>query len=241
MHNNTITKSRYSISKMFNSIASHYDVVNRVQTFGMDILWRQKVLEFFPEEKEIQLLDLATGTADSLLQLLKLPQAYYVKQALGIDIAEKMLEIGHKKVNNSLFANKISLRLGDATQLELDDEQFDVATMMFGIRNVDNVSGALSEIYRVLRSKGRTIILEISIPEQVIIKAAYLMYFRYILPNIAGLISGHKSAYDYLNKSSEQFINPTTLCNKMRQAGFKNVKVMPIQFGMLSIYVGDKE
>ena len=241
MSKKTITKSRYSISKMFDSIAKHYDIVNRVQTFGLDTLWRQKLVHFFPQDRPIRLLDLATGTADSLLQLLRLPQAHQVTDALGVDIAEKMLQIGQKKVDKSLFSSKITLKSGDATQLDIENESFDVITMMFGIRNVDNVESALDEMYRVLNPKGRTIILEISIPNQLLIKTAYLTYFRYILPNIAGLISGQKNAYDYLNQSSEQFINPRTLCDKLRKSGFKNVKAIPIQLGMLTIYVGDKQ
>ncbi len=240
MSKTAISKSRYSISKMFDSIAQHYDVVNRVQTLGLDTVWRQKVAHYFPEDRPLRVLDLATGTADSLLMLLKLPQAQHVTRALGVDIAEKMLEVGREKVQNSLFADKINLALGDATQLEQKDSDFDVVTMMFGIRNVDNVDAALSEMYRVLDTKGRTIILEISMPENPVIRAFYLFYFRYILPNIAGLITGHKSAYDYLNRSSEQFIDPKSLCKKLKAAKFTNVQAIPIQFGMLTIYVGDK-
>lgn len=225
---------------MFDSIASHYDLVNRIQTMGMDTMWRQKVAHYFPQDRPLRVLDLATGTADSLLMLLKLPQAHGVTSALGVDIAQKMLTIGREKVKESLFADKITLELGDATQLEQGDNDFDVITMMFGIRNVDNVESALSEMYRVLDKQGRTIILETSIPKNPMIRSAYLFYFRYILPNVAGLISGHKSAYDYLNKSSESFIDPDSLCKKLRAAKFTNVKAIPIQFGMLTIYVGDK-
>jgi demethylmenaquinone methyltransferase/2-methoxy-6-polyprenyl-1,4-benzoquinol methylase len=112
--------------------------------------------------------------------------------------------------------------------------------MSFGIRNVSNVSKALNEIHRVLKSKGKLIILEFSIPQNKVIQSIYLLYFRHILPKVGGYISGDKTAYHYLNTSVEDFPYGKKMMRLIVNSGFTNAKCQPLTFGIASLYIAQK-
>ena len=112
--------------------------------------------------------------------------------------------------------------------------------MAFGIRNVADVPKALSEIYRILKSKGHVIILEFSLPNNMLIKQLYLAYFRHVLPRIGGLLSGDKQAYHYLNQSVETFPYGRDFCQLLETAKFENLKAYSLSGGIATLYVGDK-
>jgi demethylmenaquinone methyltransferase / 2-methoxy-6-polyprenyl-1,4-benzoquinol methylase len=133
------------------------------------------------------------------------------------------------------------LRTGDATQIDMKDNSFDVVTIAFGVRNVSDVGLALSEMYRCLKVKGRLIVLEFSLPTNRLIRALYLLYFRYWLPLFGGMISGDKSAYRYLNQTAENFPYGEAFMKRIRQTGFKNVSAHVLTFGVVTVYVADKD
>ena len=218
----------------FDQIASKYDLINRILSGGIDLYWRRKVGSFLPKHEKIKLLDCATGTGDQLLTLLKNPS---IHQAVGIDIAQEMLAIGQQKLKP--YSHRAKLKMATATAIPYLDHTFDVVTMSFGIRNVDNVQGCLQEIYRVLAPKGRTLILEFSIPQQKHVKKGYLLYLNQLLPKIGKLISTHSEAYSYLSRTIQSFPHGQKFCNLMKAAGFQNVKAHPLSFGIVTIYPGD--
>jgi demethylmenaquinone methyltransferase/2-methoxy-6-polyprenyl-1,4-benzoquinol methylase len=220
----------------FDQIASKYDLINRILSGGVDLYWRRKVGSFLPNNEKIKLLDCATGTGDQLLTLLRNPS---VHQAVGIDIAPEMIAIGQRKLKPQ--AHRAELKIASATAIPYLDHAFDVVTMSFGIRNVDNVNGCLQEIYRVLAHRGRVLILEFSIPQQKSVKKAYLLYLNQLLPKIGKLISAHSEAYSYLSRTIQSFPHGEQFCDLMRAAGFQNVKAHPLSFGIVTIYQGDKE
>ena len=120
----------------------------------------------------------------------------------GLDLSEEMLRHGREKVEARKLSSCLELAHGDAMDIQEEDASYDAVTISFGIRNVLDVDLALKEMLRVLRPGGRVLILETSIPGNPIVRMGYLLYFRYILPFIGGLISGDRSAYHYLNKTS---------------------------------------
>jgi demethylmenaquinone methyltransferase / 2-methoxy-6-polyprenyl-1,4-benzoquinol methylase len=228
---------RNDVSSMFDRIAHRYDLLNRSLSFGQDVLWRKRMKRHLPDRADLKLLDLATGTADQLIFLSSDPR---IASGLGMDLAEKMLDIGREKIKKRNLASRFELKTGDAIHIPVDDASCDVVTISFGIRNVLDVEQGLREMFRVLKPGGRALILEFSLPGNAVMRKLYLFYFRHILPRIGGLVSGDAYAYRYLNKTVETFPYGEAFCALMRTAGFENVRANPLTFGIASIYQGDK-
>jgi len=237
--NDKVEQTRKNVWVMFDRIAHRYDLLNRLLSMRQDVAWRNKLALYLPQRDNLSVLDVATGTADVLISLLN--KSKRIAKATGIDMAERMLDMGRSKISRSELLKEIKLQPGNATDLQFEDNTFDVVTIAFGIRNVNNLDLALQNMYRVLNKKGRVLILEFSLPQNTILKKLYLFYFRYILPKIGALISGDAYAYNYLNQSVETFPYGEKFCNVLEANGFKNVSFHPLTFGIASIYQGDKE
>lgn len=230
--------TRHDVWKMFNRIAPRYDLLNRLLSLRQDVAWRRKMARYLPDRPGLKLLDLATGTGDQILFLIS--QSDQIESAVGIDLAEEMLARGRQKVSAKGLETVIELKHGDATRIPFSDQQFDVITISFGIRNVVDVPQSLRDMYRVLKPGGRALILEFSLPANGLFRKLYLFYFRRILPLIGGLISGDMAAYRYLNQTVESFPYGRDFCDLMRDAGFVNVAFEPLTFSIAAIYRGDK-
>lgn len=232
-----VNPSRTDVWKMFDRIAHRYDTLNRCLSFGNDMRWRRRMCQYLPERSNLSVLDIATGTAD---QLLILTADRRVDAGLGVDLAQKMLDLGQLKVQRAGLNKRVVLRYGDAERLPVSDNHVDVVTMSFGIRNVNSVSTALTEMHRVLKTKGRALVLEFSLPANRCLSRPYLCYFRYLLPRVGSALSGDVHAYGYLNRTVETFPHGEDFCHLMEAAGFANVRAHPLTFGIASIYQGDK-
>ncbi len=230
--------SRKKVWLMFDRIAHRYDLLNRLLSMRRDVAWRKKLARHLPQRRPLALLDIATGTADVALTLLRMNSG--IIRAVGVDMSEKMLEEGRHKVRKAGLNNKLTLEIGDATALKQADNSFDVTTIAFGIRNVMDPLSGLKEMYRVLKPGGRSLILEFSLPGNKWLRSLYLYYFRHILPRIGAMISGDGYAYNYLNKTVESFPYGDAFCALMTRAGFENVHAYPLTFGIATIYSGDK-
>ena len=224
------------VFQIFDAIAPTYDRTNRILSGGIDLYWRRKMASLLPKTEKIKLLDLATGTGDQLLSLLK--NSPRIHQAVGIDLAEEMLKIGRTKLKD--YAHQATLKMASATAIPYLENTFDCATMSFGIRNVDNVPGCLREIHRVLRPNGRALILEFSLPTNSWVQKTYLLYLNKLLPHIGRLISAHEIAYTYLAKTIQAFPQAGAFCKLMEEAGFHSVKANPLTLGIVTIYQGEK-
>jgi demethylmenaquinone methyltransferase/2-methoxy-6-polyprenyl-1,4-benzoquinol methylase len=231
--------SKKDIGKMFDRIAGTYDPINRLLSLGLDIGWRKRMAQLLPLKGEMDMLDIATGTADQILYLCR-RHISQMNRAVGVDISNKMLEIGRIKVENEQLRHILSLEHGDATSLNFSDGTFDATTISFGIRNVPDVPKALSEMHRVLRKDGKALILEFSMPRNPVVKLGNLMYLRFIVPWIGGRISGDKEAYRYLNTSIESFPYGQDFCTLLENAGFRDIKFHPLTFGIATLYEGTK-
>ncbi len=230
--------SRQDVYRMFDRIASRYDLANRLLSFGQDIRWRKKLAKLLPERQSQSILDLATGTGDVLLSLVKYSKN--IKYGLGLDMSSKMLAEARRKLPGSTISENLSLVRADATNIPCCDNSFDVVTIAFGIRNVTDVKKSLSEMHRVLNNSGKVLILEFSLPLNILVRKLHLFYLRYLLPAIGGLISGDKEAYQYLNRTIESFPYGSDFLKLLDEAGFNNTKVHPLTFGVATIYEGEK-
>lgn len=230
--------SRQEIWKMFNTLSRTYDQTNRWMTFGLDLYWRKKVGSFLPRGRDLRLLDCATGTADQILALMR--HRSQIKEAIGIDLAEQMLEIGQKKVEQTPFFSQITLQKASILEIPFPENHFDCVTLSFGIRNVTDVPACLKEILRVLKPGGKALILETSIPKNPIVRHLHIWYLRNILPKVGGIISKQKYAYNYLNQTAESFPCAERFCALLESAGFVAIKQHPLTAGAVSVYEGSK-
>lgn len=228
--------SRQSVWKMFDRIAHRYDLLNHLLSLNRDKHWRKRVASYLPEGDKLEILDLATGTAD---QLIALSESGRLTHGLGLDLSEKMLELGREKLARLKLTEQLTLNEGNAEAIPCNDLSFDAVTISFGIRNVTDVGTALAEMKRVLKPGGRVLILEFSLPGNRLLKACHLFYLRHILPRLGKMISGDDQAYRYLNKTIETFPYGDKFCRLMNKAGFIESSCIPLTFGIVSIYVGE--
>lgn len=227
-----------AVCRMFDSIAPYYVLLNHVLSFGLDFLWRRKLASTVNKDKKMKALDLATGTGDLLISLLR--RNTNISEAVGLDISEKMLTLCRQRIAKHKLTKRVSLVRSDAADSGLPSESFDVVTMGFGIRNTPDAFKTLCEIHRLLRQGGAALILEFSLPSNRIIRKCYLLYLRNFVPMLGRLLSGDKHAYRYLNTSVENFYSMDDFCYLMRKAGFKDVNVTPLTFGVACIYKASK-
>ena len=231
------TPSRRDVWRMFDRIAHRYDLLNHLLSLNRDVAWRKRLTRHLPNRTDQKVLDLATGTGD---QLLAVYESGKVKTGVGIDLADKMLEIGREKIARAGLDSSLTLEHGDAEEIPFEDDTFDALSISFGIRNVIDVPHALQEMRRVLNPGGRALILEFSLPGSRLLRAFYLFYFRNILPRLGAMISGDRDAYRYLNETVETFPYGEAFCHLMENTGFVNVKATPFTFGIATLYQGDK-
>jgi demethylmenaquinone methyltransferase/2-methoxy-6-polyprenyl-1,4-benzoquinol methylase len=182
-----------------------------------------------------RVLDLATGTGDVLAGLTQ--RCGDDTFAVGMDMADGMLALAVPKL---VGAGRAALVRANAAVLPCGDGTFDAITIAFGIRNVRDMDGAFREMFRVIRPGGRLFVLEFSLPERPPMRAAYLFYFRHVLPLVGGIISGNRGAYRYLNTSVEAFPHGEALCVRMRDAGFDRVDMRRLLFGVSTVYTAEK-
>jgi len=224
------------VAKMFNNIAAKYDLLNHTLSAGIDILWRKKAVRILKKLKPLTILDIATGTGDFAIENL----GSGAHKVTGIDISEGMIGVGIKKIKKKKLTDKITLQLGDAENLDFPDNSFDAITVGFGVRNFENLKKGLTEMYRVLKPGGTCLVLEFSKPKRFPVKNVYNLYFNNILPGIGKLISKDKVAYTYLPASVDAFPDGNDFESILTSVGYKDTKIIPLSFGIASIYQGVK-
>jgi demethylmenaquinone methyltransferase/2-methoxy-6-polyprenyl-1,4-benzoquinol methylase len=226
------------VGPMFDRIAPTYDLLNHLLSLGRDYAWRRRVVGQLPGQEALRIIDLATGTGDLLIALLR--RCPNVVKATGLDISDRMLAVCREKLRARGLAGRAELVRADASATPLPAGTFDVVTMAFGIRNTADVAATLAEIHRLLKPGGTTLILEFSLPANRLVQWCYLRYLRQVVPWIGRAVSGDGQAYRYLNESIEGFHRPQAFSALMRQAGFREAAVIPLTFGVASIYRGTK-
>lgn len=225
-----------NIKKLFNNIAPKYDFLNHLLSFNMDKIWRRKAIKYIKKQNLERVLDIACGTGDFSFLAVK----HGAKELIGVDISENMFAIAIDKARKKGISDKVSFRYGDSEQLEFPDGCFSAVIVAFGVRNFENLSLGLSEMYRVLRSGGQVVILEFSRPDIFPMKQLYGFYFKNILPRLGGAISGDKSAYEYLPNSVLFFPQGEEFLELMSCVGFTDLSQKRLTFGISTIYVGAK-
>ena len=224
------------VEKMFDSISFEYDLLNGIMTFNSHKRWKKNILNIAKKLKPKNALDIATGTADIAINLGSISNC----DVIGVDISEKMLNVGREKITKMKLTKAVRLESGDAENLNFKDNYFDLVTIGFGVRNFQDLEKGLSESLRVLKAKGTLIILETSVPENRIMKLFYSIFTRTYIPIMAMIFSKDKSAYNYLLNSAELFPSGTKFKDILKSVGFSQVKIKPKLFGSSTIYIATK-
>ena len=241
------------VNKMFSAIAPSYDLNNRVHSLWRDQAWRWAAVKMAALKAGDSVVDVACGTGDLTLAFAR-EQDRVERNAspsgvTGIDFTYEMLPIARRKAEASHPGSDPSVDIhrkavfiqGDAMNLPLPESCCDVVSLAFGIRNVADPARAMAEFVRVLRPGGRVIVLEFSLPKNPLMRAGYNFYFKHIMPRTATLISGDKSgAYKYLPKSVNTFIDRAGMQAMMGEAGFEQMKLKALTFGIAVCYRGVK-
>ena len=222
---------------MFNNIASDYDRLNHILSLNIDKGWRRKaVREIADQEMPAKVLDIACGTGDFTIEIArKLPAG---SQVMGVDISEGMMQIGKEKIRRA--GVDAEMTIADCESLPYEPNTFDRIAVGFGVRNFERLELCLEEMYRVLKTDGKLVILELSLPSNSFIRSCYLLYFQKIMPAIGGYISGDRGAYEYLHTSVLRFPAPEKFIAMLKTAGFAEVEHRSLTFGICRMYVCQK-
>ena len=223
------------VRSMFAEIAPRYDFLNHALSLNIDRRWRKQVVKRVADRLQhpnALALDLCCGTADLSLELGTIATTF------GVDFCHPMLQIGMKKVSRSGLP--IDLIEGDALNVPFADSAFDVVTVAFGLRNVDEPESGLREIYRLLKPGGRCAVLEFSHPQLPVFRSLFHFYFTRLLPRIGRAVSGSTFAYQYLPDSVQAFPAQRELAKMMQTVGFSDVRYYNLFGGVASLHRGDK-
>jgi demethylmenaquinone methyltransferase/2-methoxy-6-polyprenyl-1,4-benzoquinol methylase len=235
---NSKKTKKEQIAEMFNNIAGCYDRLNRVLSVGTDVNWRKAAIAELKKDKPPnQILDVATGTADMALIAY---QQLKPKKIIGIDISDRMLELGRKKVEKEGLKPYIQLQTGDSETINFADNSFDAVMVAFGVRNFENLENGLKEMLRVLKPGGKLVVLEFSRPRIKIFRSLYNLYMGIVAPEVARWFSQNKKAYQYLNQSAKLFPEREVFVDILNNAGYSDTSFKPLSAGICCIYIGIK-
>ena len=225
------------VREMFDNIAPAYDFMNRAMTFGIDRLWRRRAVNLLRRHGVNYILDIATGTGDLAIDMSRRLDPLGVT---GIDISEKMVEIGMRKVADADLADVVKLMKGDCMELSFPDESFDCVTVAYGVRNFENLARGYAEMYRVLKSGGIVCVLELSSARSFVVSPFYNLYANYLIPAVGKFVSNDARAYTYLPESIAAVPQGDAMLSIMRNVGFRETHCRRMTFGTCSLYTALK-
>ena len=225
------------VAAMFDRIARPYDVMNRVMTAGLDVRWRRLAADATEVGAGASVLDCCCGTADLSLELGR--RVGPSGEVIGVDFSDGMLDRGRAKVAKKGM-DHVTLLHGDAMDLPFEDDRFAAATVAFGIRNVSDIAGGISELVRVVRPGGKVVCLEITTPESGLTAKFHSLWFDRLVPGIGKVADKGDagSAYTYLPASVKRFPGPATLAEVMYSVGLESVRYRKLGGGIVALHVG---
>lgn len=225
------------VKDMFDAIAPHYDLMNRMMTMGVDKCWRRRVVNFVASLTPSRILDIATGTGDLAIAMGRKCTSATVT---GVDLSPGMIECGNRKIAESGLSDRVALSVADALALPFDDNTFDVVTAAFGVRNFEKLEQGYREMARVMRPGAAIVVLELTTPTSPLVKPFYSFYTKCIIPVVGKVVSGDSRAYTYLPESIRAVPARNDMLALMRKAGLDNGKYISLTFGTCTIYIAYK-
>lgn len=222
------------VQNMFASISKKYDLLNDILSFGIHKKWRRKSVQLASPDNNSKVLDIACGTGDFAFEF-----EHFTPNIIGLDFCEEMLEIACQKAKKR--NSSVQFIKGDALNLPFDDASFDLVSIGFGIRNVDDINKSIAEIFRILKPNGKAIILEFGQPKNPFFRFIYNIYSKYIMPFIGKIFASSKEAYTYLPTTAGLFPCRNAFLDIARKAAnFKKMNFYSLTFGIAYIYILEK-
>jgi demethylmenaquinone methyltransferase/2-methoxy-6-polyprenyl-1,4-benzoquinol methylase len=239
MSTSLLDKRETRIRRMFGSIAPSYDLLNHLLSLNIDHYWRWQTTRIVPPTGTAPILDICTGTGDLALAYDR--AAHGQVPVVGADFCHEMLVLAGDKTRRRQATKRIRYLEADAQHLPFPDEQFQITTVAFGLRNITDTDRGLAEMVRVTRPGGKVAILEFSQPRGWLFSRLYRFYFRHVLPRVGQAISRSKdNAYHYLPASVLEFPDGEALAERLRRHGLREVHWYPLTFGIATLYVGTR-
>lgn len=224
------------VREVFDGVASRYDLMNDLMSFGMHRLWKKTLISMIRPTPSMRLLDVAGGTGDIAFRFLDAGGG----DVTVCDINARMLEEGRARAIDQNRLQHLTWTCGNAEVLPMEDRTYDAYTIAFGIRNVTDIPKALKEAYRVLKPGGRFFCLEFSHIPFSPLKEAYDAYSEHIIPRMGKAVTQNEGAYRYLVQSIRRFPTQEQFADMIREAGFANVKYRNLSGGIVAIHSGVK-
>lgn len=221
---------------MFASVAGTYDRANQILSFGLHHRWRTAAVRQSGAREGDRVLDCATGTGDLAIEFRRAVGASGA--VVATDFCEEMLVLASEKAARS--GQSIRFEPADVLALPYESGSFDIASIAFGIRNVEDPERGIREMARTVRPGGRLMVLEFGQPGGALFAPVYKLYSHHLLPRIGGWVSGDRAAYEYLDRTSSRFPAAERFVSLMRGTGaFREVTARPLTGGVVYVYVGE--
>ena len=228
-------KAPLKIRTMFDQISPRYDFLNHLLSLNSDVLWRRKAAALLEGAKRV--LDVCSGTGDLAIEI----HRRWGAEVVGSDFAFRMLEIARLKAARRSLGSHVRFQQADTLRLPYQDGVFDASTVAFGIRNVVDTERGIREMARVIRTGGRVVILEFTLPENALLRQGYLAYFGNVLPRIGRMIARSEiDAYKYLPDSVARWPRPAELQSIMERSGLRDVSYDLVFGGVAAVHTGLK-
>jgi demethylmenaquinone methyltransferase/2-methoxy-6-polyprenyl-1,4-benzoquinol methylase len=220
---------------MFDRIAGIYDLLNQVMTAGLHHRWRARAVELAALSPGARVLDVATGTGDLAFALAGAVGP--TGEVIAADFSEKMLEFARQKGLARPGVGLVSFSTANALALPFEDDEFDAATVGFGVRNFSDLQLGLGELARVVRPGGRVVILEMTTPVRPPLSTFFSLWFDRIVP-VLGRVAGDSDAYTYLPNSVKRFPGPDKLASMLWEAGLRDIRYVLTAGGIIALHTG---
>ncbi len=230
-------RARY-VQEMFGRISRRYDLMNRLMTLGQDVHWRAEVIRLATLPSGGKILDLGAGTGDlACTALHQKPDCLSV----AVDFTFEMMQVGRSRLDpDSPLVRRLNWAAADAHHLPFPGESFDAVISGFLLRNVSDVRWCLAEQQRVLKPGGVIVALDTTPPSLTLLTPLVRFHLHAVIPNLGRMVTGEKDAYHYLPDSTESFLQPEQLAERMQAAGFREVRFRRLMFGSVAIHWGYK-
>ncbi|UQN14591.1 class I SAM-dependent methyltransferase [Gulosibacter sp. ACHW.36C] len=227
-----LAKRPDDVSSMFDRVSRGYDLTNDVLSLGVTPYWRMRARRAIDPHPGQRVLDVACGTG-TVTRIL----ADYGATVTGLDFSHGMISEAIKRHGEH---PNITFQQGDATQLPFEDNTFDVTTVSFGIRNVQEPKRALAEMLRVTKPGGRILVCEFSHPTNGLVNFGYDTYMNVLMPGIVKLVSSDPEAYDYLFNTIQAWPEQATFASWLREVGYEQVAHRNLTYGIVALHRGTK-
>lgn len=230
-------KAKY-VQETFNSIAKNYDLMNTLMSLGLDKSWRRLAVKRSELKEGGKGLDVCCGTG--MLTMEQARAAGSTGKITGLDFSEKMLDVARQNIRDFEFKDSIQFIQGDAMDLPFENNNFDCATVGWGLRNVPDIFKAVREMIRVVKPGGKVISLDMAQPMTPVFREFYWLCFNKVVPAMGKLLSGNKKAYGYLHDSAKVFVHQKELAGIFAEAGLVETGYLNLCGGVVAIVEGRK-